>query len=182
MDRRARRARRHGARLRRHAQFRGAAASLVLAAALIGGCGDEAPGDREARLRQVIEAAQTQAEARDVDALMEHVASGYSDPRGNDARAIRRLLQLHFLNNRAVHLLTWVRELELTGDERAGAVIYVAMAGRPIPDLEALPRMRADVYRFEVEFRDDDGWQVTSARWQPARPTDLLEGLIRGEQ
>lgn len=162
---------------------RGLAVLLAVAVALAAaGCGEDPPGDREARLRQLIGQAEAQAEARDLDALMEHVADEYGDSRGNDAGSIERLLRLRFLNNQAVHLLTWVREIALTADDRATAVVYVAMAGRPIPDLEALPAMRADVYRFEVAFRDDDGWQVTSAEWQPARPTDLLEGVIRGEQ
>jgi hypothetical protein len=52
--------------------------------------------------------------------------------------------------------------------------VLVALAGTPIHDPSALLGVRADLYRFDVRLRDEDGhWRVTSAEWQPASAADF---------
>jgi hypothetical protein len=51
----------------------------------------------------------------------------------------------------------------------------VATAGRPIPGLEALAELEAELLWLDLGLARRDGeWAVTSARWERARLEDLL--------
>ena len=152
---------------------RASSAARCAAVVLVLACSGD-PASPEERVRAVLAAIETAAEARDVGALRAHVSEGYADPRGNDAQALARIATFHFMQNRSVHLLSRVRELEVTAPGEARAEALVAMAGAPIPGPEALPALRASLYRFEVRLREEDGeWRVASAEWQPAVADDF---------
>lgn len=139
----------------------------ALALAALACSGD--PETPEARVRAVFAAIEAAAQARDVAALEEHVSDAYSDPRGHDKRELGAVAAMHLLRNESVHLLTRVRELEIAPDGTARAIALVAMAATPIPGPELLPTLRADLHRFDVELREEDGtWRVTRAEWRPA--------------
>lgn len=145
------------------------AAALTLALA----CAD-APASPEERVRAVLSAIEAAAEARDVGALKRHLSEAYSDSRGNDARAVAGIATFHFMQNRSLHLLARVRQVEVSAPGEARAVALVAMAGTPIPGPEALPGLRANLYFFDVSLREEDGaWRVASARWEPATADDF---------
>jgi hypothetical protein len=94
---------------------------------------------------------------------------------GNDRQAIVRLLTYHFLRNQSIHLLTRVASIEIPEPERASVTVYVAMAGRPIPDVDAMTQLRADLYRFDFALEDvEERWQVERAAWRPAEARDFL--------
>ena len=127
----------------------------------------------EAAVRRVLGELEAAAEARDVGAMKPHLSESYRDSQGNDRRAVLGLATAHFMRNRSIYLLTRVSELEIA-DAGASAVVLVALAGTPIHDPSALLGVRADLYRFDVRLRDEDGhWRVTSAEWQPASPADF---------
>jgi len=120
-------------------------------------------------VRAVLAAIESAAEVRDVGALKEHLSEQYADDRGQDKRAVAGLATFHFMRNQSVHLLTLVRDVRISAPGEAHAQTLVAMAGRPIPGPEALASLRADLYRFDVEMRDEDGtWRVLRAAWAPA--------------
>jgi hypothetical protein len=49
------------------------------------------------------------------------------------------------------------------------------MAGRPIPDANALTQLRANLYRFDFALEDvGKRWQLTRAAWRPAEARDFL--------
>jgi hypothetical protein len=128
----------------------------------------------EERVRGVLAAIETAAEARDVAALKEHVSESYRDEQGNDRRALAGVATLHFMQHDSVHLLTRVRAVEFVRDDEAQALALVAMAGTPIESAAWLDSLRADLYRFELTLRDEDGaWRVTSASWSPATSDDF---------
>jgi hypothetical protein len=80
------------------------------------------------------------------------------------------------MQHSAVYLLTRVSALELSAPGEAHAQVLVAMAGTPIADASALLGVRADLYRFDVKLREEDGdWRVTAAEWQPATAADFVE-------
>lgn len=144
---------------------RRACAALALAALA---CGPD-PQTPEERVRAVFAAMETAAQERDVAALKEHVSEAYGDARGHDKREIGALAGMHLLRNESVHLLTRVRGVEIGPEGEARAIALVAMAGAPIPGPELLPTLRADLYRFDVELREEDGaWRITRAEWRPA--------------
>jgi len=147
---------------------RSLAARVVVALATLLACSGDSTTPEE-QVRTALAAIEAAAEARDVGELKEHVSEAYADARGQDKRAVSGLAAFHFMRNQSVHLLTLVRDVELPTPGEARATALVAMAGRPIPGPEALAGLRADLYRFELELREEDGaWRVTGADWAPA--------------
>jgi hypothetical protein len=74
-----------------------------------------------------------------------------------------------------VYLLTRVRSVEIATPGEARAVALVAMAGTPIERPEALAGLRADLYRFDLRFREEAAgvWRVASAEWRRAALEDF---------
>jgi hypothetical protein len=98
----------------------------------------------------------------------------YRDAHGQDQRAAAATLTLHFLQNRAVYLLTRVNEVIAPEGAPASASVLVAMAGSPISSPEALSGLRADLYHFEFALREEDGaYRITGASWRPASLADF---------
>jgi hypothetical protein len=135
-------------------------------------CADRTPP--EERVREVLAALEESAQQRDAGAMKQHVSEAYSDAHGNDKRAIAQLVAFHLLRNQSVYLLTRVQDVEIAAPGEARASVLVAMAGTPIETLEALLELRADLYRFDLGFREEDGaWRVRSAEWEPATLQDF---------
>jgi hypothetical protein len=148
-------------------------ASLVLCLlAFALGCSEaETP---EQRVRAVLSALEESAQQRDAGAMKQHVSDAYSDENGNDKRAAIQLIAFHLLRNQSVHLLTRVQSLEIPAPAEAQASVLVAMAGTEIEGPEALLALRADLYRFDLSFREEDGdWRIRSAAWRPAAVEDF---------
>jgi hypothetical protein len=151
------------------------AARAALAVLLCAGaCADrDAPEDR---VRAVLASLEEAAEARDAAAMKEHVSERYRDARGQDRQAVAALVTFHFLRNRSVHLLTRVGAVTIAEPGEARVEALVAMAGAPIPSPEALVRLRADLYRFDLDLREEEGdWRVVSADWRRAALQDFFE-------
>jgi hypothetical protein len=150
------------------------ATALWILALAGSGCGPAEPV--EERLRRVVDKAVSAVEAGDVGALMELVSDSYADARGNDKPSLRRAVAWHILRHRTAHVLPHVQAIELASERSARLELIAALAGTTVPDLEALARIDADVYRFELELRleEDDDWRVTRAEWEPASLEDLL--------
>jgi hypothetical protein len=150
-----------------------AAARALAVLALAAACGAE-PGTPEERVRAALAAFESAAEARDVGAAKEFVAEGYADAHGNDARSIRALVAGQLLRNQSIHLFSRVASLEVGGDGRARARLFVAMTGAPVEAPAELAGARGDLYRFDLELVEEDGdWRVVSADWAPAAPADF---------
>ena len=154
-------------------RFRASLVCLLLVA-LAPACSDDATTPED-RVRGVLAALEEGARNRDAAAMKEHVSDGYRDARGNDKRAVSALATFHFLQNRSVHLLARVRSVAIDPAGEAHARVVVALAGTPISGPEALPGLRASVYRFDFRLReeDDEAWRVTSADWEPGSLLDF---------
>ena len=135
-------------------------------------CADRTPP--EEHVREVLAALEEGAQQRDAGAMKEHISESYSDGHGNDKRAATQLVAFHLLQNQSVHLLTRVQSVEIAAPGEARAEVLVAMAGTPIESPEALLSLRADLYRFDLAFAEEDGdWRVRSAEWRPAAVQDF---------
>jgi len=135
-----------------------AAIVLVLTA-----CGREpSPEDR---IREVIGAAETAAEARDLSDVMELVSDRYADLRGQDKAAIRDVMRGYFLINQSIHLLVTVDDIEFPGNDLANTHVTVGMLGRQDAGADDWA-LAADVYEFDVRLlNEDDEWRLVSAEW-----------------
>jgi len=134
------------------------------------------PESPETRLRALVSQAEVAAEAKDLGALKPLISPSYGDRLGQNRQAIMRLLAYYFLHNESIHLLTRVHEISFPEPKRAELTVLVAMAGRPIPRVEDLAGMRADLYRFDLVAADEGtgDWKVVRAAWRPAELTDFL--------
>lgn len=94
----------------------------------------------------------------------------YRDVRHSDRRGAVASLFWYTRQNHNIHLFTVVSDI--TVDAVSGTArtdVFVAMAGVPVESVEALVSIRADLYRFDVDWRNVDGtWRVVSSRWQRA--------------
>ena len=156
-------------------RFVAAAAFALLLGSTMTGCFGAEPSPEE-RVRAVIAELEAAAEARDSGRLEPHVSESYADANGNDRRALLGLAAAHFLRNRSVYLLVRVNDVALPEPGRAQVDAFVALAGQPIRDAGALVALRADLYRFDLQLRDESGdWRLTSADWHPATFADFKE-------
>ena len=49
------------------------------------------------------------------------------------------------------------------------------MGGRPIPNVDSLTRLRANLYRFDFALEEmGKSWRVSRAAWRPAEARDFL--------
>jgi hypothetical protein len=149
-------------------------ALLAAISALVGPACSSGSDSPEAQIRALLGEMEVAAERKELGRLKAVVSEQYADEQGNDRRTIAGLLAYHFLRNQTIHLLTRTTAIEIPEPGRASVTVYVAMAGRPIPDVDALAGLRAQPYRFEVAFEDvEESWQVTRAAWRPAEAGDF---------
>jgi len=150
------------------------ALALALLAVLLAGCRGE-PDTPEAQIRALVARAQSAAEDRDAGALRDVISERYADASGHDKRALTGIVAYHLMRNRSIHLLARVGEIVLPEAGRADAVVYLAMAARPIPSVDALGGLRADIYRFDLQLAEEHprDWKLVGATWRPAELDDL---------
>jgi hypothetical protein len=147
---------------------------VCLAFALLAGCKSrKSPRDQ---INETIAAAEQAAEEKDLGRLKELISERYSDAGGNDRAMLVRMLQLRFLQARAVHLLVRVPAIHLPTPDRAEATVLAGMASSPIAGPQQLANLSADVYRFELVLAREapTTWRVVSASWSPAQPSELF--------
>jgi len=160
-----------GAPAGRAAAAAAAAAALALAMAA---CGGEPPSP-EAEIRATLEATQQAVREHRVGALKDLLAPDYADAAGRDRAALEAILTYHFLHNARIHVLVRVRSVEVPEPDRGRVEALVATAGRPLPGLEALADVDADLLWMDLGLARRDGdWQVTRAAWERASLEDLL--------
>lgn len=147
--------------------------ALCLAAALaVSACSDDGLSP-EAEIRQFVEAGVEAGEARSVDAIEALLHPEYLDQKGYNRGQLLKLLRGYFFRHRNVHLFTRIDDIRLLGEGEAEVHLFVAMAGKVISDLGALPSLRARLYRFELRLLRDDRWRLQHARWESATLADL---------
>ncbi len=135
-------------------------ASMV-ASILLGACAPQSSD--EERVRALLDAAESAAEARDTGDVMALVADDYADARGFDKQQLRDFLRGYFLLHPKIELLVNVEELTLPVAGLARARVDVAMIGTRAAD-HALPSAAGDVETLDLEFRlQDDEWRLTRA-------------------
>ena len=148
--------------------------SAILISVFILSCAQDAETP-EAQVRKLIKEAEAAAENKNSGVLREFISEHYHDSEGRDKRTIDGIIRYYFLRNQSIHLLTRTQAITFPQPNRAETTVFVAMAGQPIPSLQELPRIRADLHRFDLVFVTEDGvWKVISAEWRRAVVEDFL--------
>jgi hypothetical protein len=126
--------------------------SLLILSVFLVACG--ARSTDEEKVRALIAAVETAAEARDSSDVLDFVADDYTDAHGLDKTQLGRFLRGWFLAHPKVELLVNVESLEFPADGIAQADVTVAQAVLGDANLE----------RIRVELRrDGDEWRVVRA-------------------
>lgn len=135
------------------------AAWLLLAAALLGGCG-KTVDQPEARIRAALAEAEQAAEAGDHQGLAAWVARDYADSSGRDRRTVALMLRGLLMRYPRLELIVTVREIQVHSPQLATVRLEVLSAGAGAAGLSA------DAFPLELSLRDDGGWKVTRAEWR----------------
>lgn len=133
-------------------------AAVAVLAALLAACSRAA--DRRA-LEDTIRSMQEAAQARDVGALMAHVAADFRGRDGLDRDGLRRLLALHLVRHTKVDLTLGPLDMAIEGT-RAEVRFRLLAAGF---ERGVLPS-RADAYKVTTLWRAEGGrWRLEYADW-----------------
>ncbi len=150
----------------------------LLVSILFAGCGSGEEDSPEAQLARFVAAGKEAAEARSLERIGELISVDYRDEAGRDKRMLLRLTTVYFLRNKNIYLLTRIRNINLPDENAARLTVFVAMAGTPVVDSQALLNIRADLFRFDFMVKKEDGdWQLEGAAWRPARKEDFLNPI-----
>jgi len=152
--------------------MRGAIACLA-SLAILSACAD--PATPEDQIRTFFSEIERASRAKDVSVVKDAVSADYRDPHGRVQRDIHSIIAVQYLRQREIYLLTRIESLEFPSPGEANVVVLGAMAGTPIEGADSLRKIRADVYRFELQLRDESGsWRVLSGDWRPAVLEDFF--------
>ncbi len=147
---------------------------LLLPLLLIG-CGDEVTP--EDQIRERIRQGELAAEARKSMEVAGIVSDDYSDDHGRAAKELKRIIIGYIMRHKQIHLLARVQKVEMASDTEGTASVLMGMLSQQGNDQLPLPQIRADLYRFELTFRDEGGdWNLIHASWRRAAPDDFLDG------
>ena len=148
--------------------------ALAVSVLMLSACGGEEPSAEE-RVRALIEAMQHAVEAGSAQQSADFLHPDYTDPWHDSRRAALRSLFGVMRRHRDINLFTLVKVVELTPrQDRASAVVFVAMTGIPVQSMDALLSLQADLYRFELELAEEKGeWRILNSRWERVDPRAL---------
>ncbi len=147
--------------------FRRATVALAMGAALaVAGCGDQQTPD--ARVRAVIAAGETAAEARDLSGILEHVAPAFRDAQGGGREELKQYLRGYLVTHPSVHLLTRIDSVEFPYRDLARVKLTVGTLGTGSAETAGFD-LAADVHDVVLELQfEDDAWRVVRASWDPS--------------
>jgi hypothetical protein len=145
---------------------------LVWAVLLFQAC-SETTSSPEDEIRQFVESGVEAAENRDLDDLSDLIHGNYLDQKGYGKQRLGGLLRAYFFRHKDIYLFTKIEEIDLFAENQATVLLYVAMAGSVISDVDAIAALRAQIYRFELQLIKEDDWLLQHASWQPASALEI---------
>jgi hypothetical protein len=148
--------------------------ALIMAALLLlSSCDrDDSP---EEQVRLFVKTGEEAVGNRDIRAVKKLIAKTYRDERDRTRRDIVAITARYFFSSKNIHVFSRIGELTFPEENRARLLLFVAMAGQNISDLDALLNMQADLYRFDLVLAlEEDGWKLISAGWRRAGPDDFF--------
>jgi hypothetical protein len=135
--------------------------AIGLVSAALAGCGGKREGP-EAEIRAWLDEMQAAAEDERRGDIVDRIAEGYTDTRGNSRDQIDNTLRALFFRSDGITLFVDVEEIEVFAETAAEVRLTVAMAGTGAGAFG----ISADAYRFELELGyTGSDWELLSARW-----------------
>lgn len=149
---------------------------LALALLTLCGCG-RAPETPEDQLRQLIQEAEAAVESRHLSDLTVLIDPAYTDAEGRNFYQLRGMIAGYFFRHPSIFVISRVDRIELTGDAAAKVLLYAGLAGSAQEAAGPLSGWRANLLRFELDFRRNAAgdWRLHSADWRPATREDFTQ-------
>ena len=151
--------------------------ALLVGSALLVSCGGD-PAHPEERIGALIDAMEQAVEAGSLEQAAELLHPNYRDDTHPNKLAAMRMLAAYLRRHSGIHLFSMVDTIDLApGGAGATVVVYVAMSGVAVDSVATLARIRADLYRFDLELGLLEGdWRILHGRWQHADISMLQPG------
>lgn len=135
--------------------------ATALICAGIAACGGSA-SNTEDQLRAWVDRGHEAAESKDRGELVDMIAPGYADARGNTRDDIENLFRFYFLRANKVALLVSVDDIEIIDDTAAEVTLTVGMGA----STDSALGFNADAYQFALELENiGEEWLLVSGRW-----------------
>lgn len=139
-------------------------------------CSEPELGSPEQAIQNTLLAMEEAAEERTLSGFMQHISDDYQDRQGNRKKDIRRIIQIHYIRNQKIHILSKVQSLEINGS-LAKVELSTAMAGREADlsgeflsgETTGLSGLRANTHHFTIQLVSDDQqqtWLVKNVSWK----------------
>lgn len=116
------------------------------------------------------------AEKKDVEGMMAAIAEDYSDFEGRDKARLRGFLDGYLRSRRGIVVNRLSAKVAWeAGQSRATLQADIALSSGAGEALRRLVRISPDLYRLNVELREESGrWLIRYAEWTPISPTELF--------
>jgi len=125
-------------------------------------------------IKQYIESGKLAAENRSHGDLADLISDQYRDHKGLNKKRVKNMARAYFLTHQNIYLFTKIDSITFQNKESAFVVLHVAMAGTAINSLDAINRLSARVYQFELQLIKNNEWLLQQAKWKPANLQDIL--------
>jgi hypothetical protein len=126
----------------------------------------------------VIDLVEAAAEKSSVTLFSEHISQQYKDRHHANRQGVMRSLLGYFHRNKNIHLFTRIRNIEINEQDPdlARASVNVAMTGTQVDSAEQLLLLKATIYRFDIDLRNEEElWMITSADWKKIPAKEFLD-------
>lgn len=148
---------------------------IILLIIFLSACSDK-PDNPKNQIKTVIDEVEIATEKRSVALFNEHVSIDYKDKHHSDNQRLKRSLFGYFYRNKNIHLFTRIRNIEIINQTQAKASVNVAMTGTQVDSAERLLMLKADIFRFNIDFVNiDDQWMITGADWRRIHVKEFLD-------
>lgn len=150
--------------------------SFCLLGIALFGCSEPELNSPEQAIKNTLQAIEEAAEQRTLAGFMQHISDDYQDRQGNRKADIRRIMQLHYIRNQKIHILSKVQSIAINGST-AKVKLSAAMAGREADlsgellsgETRGLGGLRANTHHFNIHLISDDQqqtWLVKKVAWK----------------
>ena len=140
---------------------------------LISSCTNDALSPED-EIKAFITSGKQAAENRSHSELADLVSGDYQDQKKLNKKQLTALARAYFFRHKNIHLFTKIDSIDFKNDKQAFVVVYVAMAGSAIANLNTLNSLRARIYRFELLLEKNEDWLLRQAKWKSAKLKDSL--------
>ena len=128
----------------------------------------------ENEIKAYIENGKLAAENRNHNDLGDLISEQYHEEKHPNKKQLLKLVRGYFFLHKNIHLFTKINNITFQNKNQASVVLYVAMAGTVIADLNQLSSIRAQIYRFELLLTKKDKWLLQQAHWKTAHLKEML--------